>query len=173
VSTQTSTPATEPDTAPRPKIEALRLALIQMLGAERRLRGRDHSRPGELTYGQLRALALLGREHAMTAGQLAKTADLNPATVTAMLDDLEAAKVVQRHRSTEDRRVCNVSLTPAGRQLLERKLANWQSLWEQRLAGFSDREVEAAARILEQVTGIYDVLASRLGSDGPKPTEDR
>jgi DNA-binding MarR family transcriptional regulator len=180
VSTQTPSPASEqdarspasrPDAAPRAKIERRRLVLIQMLGAERRLRGRDHSRPGELTYGQLRALAMLGREREMTAGQLAKTADLNPATVTAMLDDLEAAKVVQRHRSTEDRRVCNVSLTPEGWELLERKLAFWQSLWEERLAGFSDREVEAAARILEQVTGIYDVLASRLGSEEPKPSE--
>jgi DNA-binding MarR family transcriptional regulator len=170
VSTRTPTPAGEPDAAPaRPRIEELRLALIQMFGAERRLRGRDHSRPGELTYGQLRALAMLGREREMTAGQLAKSADLNPATVTAMLDDLEAANVVQRHRSTEDRRVCNVSLTPGGWELLERKLANWQALWEERMAGFSDREVEAAAQIIQQVTGIYDVLASRLGSEESKP----
>jgi DNA-binding MarR family transcriptional regulator len=154
---------------PRLEIEELRLALIQMLGAERRLRGRDHSRPGELTYGQLRSLATLGREREMTAGQLARSADLNPATVTAMLDDLEAANVVQRHRSTEDRRVCNVSLTPEGWKLLERKLAGWQALWEEQLAGFSDREVGAAARIIQQVTGIYDVLASRLELEEPKP----
>jgi MarR family transcriptional regulator, organic hydroperoxide resistance regulator len=161
--------ASPPDAVARPRIEQLRLALIQMLGAERRLRGRDHSRPGQLTYGQLRALATLGREREMTAGQLAKSADLNPATVTAMLDDLEAANVVQRHRSTEDRRVCNVSLTPEGWELLQHKLAGWQSLWEEQMVGFSDREVEAAARIIERVTGIYDVLASRLESEEPRP----
>ena len=172
MSTRTPTPASEPDAVARPRIEELRLALIQMFGAERRLRGRDHSRPGQLTYGQLRALATLGREREMTAGQLAKSADLNPATVTAMLDDLEAANVVQRHRSTEDRRVCNVSLTPEGWKLLERKLAGWQSLWEEQMTGFSDHEVEAAARVIERVTGIYDVLSSRLGSEEPKPPSD-
>ena len=162
-------PQPAPGTEPRPKIEELRLALVQMFGAERRLRGRDHSRPGELTYGQIRALATLGREREMTAGQLAKSADLNPATVTAMLDHLEAANVVQRHRSTEDRRVCNVSLTPEGWQLLERKLAGWQTLWEQKLAGFSDRDVDAAARVLHEVADMYDLLAARPGSEESQP----
>ena len=109
-----------------------------MTGAERRLRGRDHSRPGELTFAQIRALAALGREREMTAGQLARSADLNPATVTAMLDHLEAAGIVQRHRSTEDRRVCNVSLTQDGWELLEHKLAGWQQRWEEKLTGVSD-----------------------------------
>jgi MarR family transcriptional regulator, organic hydroperoxide resistance regulator len=153
----------------RPGIEELRMALVQMFGAERRLRGRDHSRPGELTYGQIRALATLGREREMTAGQLAKSADLNPATVTALLDQLEAANVVQRHRSTEDRRVCNVSLTPEGWELLERKLAGWQTLWKERLAGFSDRDVEAAARVLHEVAGMYDLLATPPGAEETSP----
>jgi DNA-binding MarR family transcriptional regulator len=165
------TAATEPQAEARPNVEALRTALMQMFGAERRLRGRDHSRPGELTYAQLRTLVMLGREREMTAGQLAKSAELNPATVTVILDQLEAAKVVQRHRSTEDRRVCNVSLTPEGWELVERKLAGWQTLWEEQMAGFSDREVDAAARIIQQVTGLYDVLAARLGATEPKPSE--
>jgi DNA-binding MarR family transcriptional regulator len=154
----------EPDVEPRPEIEQLRVALSHMSGAERRLRGRDHSRPGELTHAQIRALAALGREREMTAGQLAKSADLNPATVTAMLDHLEAANIVQRHRSTADRRVCNVSLTPNGWQLLERKLAGWRSLWEERLSGFTDRELEAATRIIQQVTGIYDAVSMPAAS---------
>ncbi|MDQ6777850.1 MAG: MarR family transcriptional regulator [Actinomycetota bacterium] len=142
--------------------EKLRQAATQMFGAERRLRSRDHSRAGELTQAQLRALATIGREQAMTAGQLAKSADLNPATVTAMLDQLEELKVVQRHRSTEDRRVCNVSLTPEGWQLLERKRAYWDSLWDEHLSQFSDHDLEAAAAVIEEVTAIYDGLAARL-----------
>jgi DNA-binding MarR family transcriptional regulator len=171
VSHPTPTPWSEPDAGPRPEVEELRAGLIQMLGAERRLRGRNHSRPGELTYAQLRSVVMLGRESEMTAGQLAKSADLNPATVTAMLDHLEAANIVQRHRSTEDRRVCNVSLTPEGRELLERKLANWQSLWEEKLAEFSDREVDLAARVIEQITGIFEVLGTRFGAEEPNQSE--
>jgi DNA-binding MarR family transcriptional regulator len=157
------------DAGPRPEIEDLRSALAHMSGAERRLRGRDHSRPGELTFAQLRALAALGREREMTAGQLARSADLNPATVTAMLDHLEAAGIVKRHRSTSDRRVCNVSLTEDGWQLLEHKLAGWQQRWEEKLAGVSDDDLHAAARVVEQVTGLYDEICQRLdpaASDG-------
>jgi DNA-binding MarR family transcriptional regulator len=156
----------------RPEIETLRSALAHMTGAERRLRGRDHSRPGELTFAQIRALAALGREREMTAGQLARSADLNPATVTAMLDHLEAAGIVERHRSTTDRRVCNVSLTDDGWTLLEQKLAGWQQRWEEQLAGVSDDDLQTTARVVEQVTDLYDEICRRLdtaGSNGSAP----
>jgi DNA-binding MarR family transcriptional regulator len=158
---------------PRPEIEELRSALAHMSGAERRLRGRDHSRPGELTFAQLRALAALGRVREMTAGQLARSADLNPATVTAMLDHLEAADIVTRHRSTSDRRVCNVSLTDEGWKLLERKLAGWQQRWEERLAGVSDDDLQTAARVVGQVTDLYDEICQRLDADGSNGSAPR
>ncbi len=144
------------------KLDELRTALNQLLAADRRLRGRDHSRPGELTFAQLRTIAALGREHEMTAGQLAKSAELTPATVTAILDQLEAANIVERRRSTEDRRVCNVALTPEGWELLERKLAVWNGLWAERMSGFGDKDIETAAAILHEVTGILDTVASTL-----------
>ncbi|HWF72474.1 MAG TPA: MarR family transcriptional regulator [Solirubrobacteraceae bacterium] len=149
------------DAEHRPATENLRSAAIQMFGAERRLRSRDHSRAGELTHAQVRALATLGREQSMTAGQLAKSADLNPATVTAMLDQLEELNVVQRTRSTEDRRVCNVSLTPEGWQLLERKRAYWNALWKEHFSEFSDRDLEIATAVIEEIGAIYEGLAQR------------
>jgi DNA-binding MarR family transcriptional regulator len=151
---------------PRPQIEALRSALAHMTGAERRLRGRDHNRPGELTFAQIRALAALGREREMTAGELARSADLNPASVTAMLDHLEEAGIVERHRSTTDRRVCNVSLTDDGWKLLEHKLAGWQQRWEEKLAGVSDDDLQTTARVVGQVTGLYDEICQRLDAAG-------
>ena len=150
------------DASPRAQVEQLRSAIAHMLAAERRLRGRDHNRAGELTIAQLRSLTALGRERAMTAGQLARSADLNPASVTAMLDHLEAAGIVERQRSTEDRRVCNVSLTPKGWELLERKLAGWRSAWEQKLDGVCDRDLEIAARVVGQIAELYDSLGERL-----------
>jgi DNA-binding MarR family transcriptional regulator len=160
------------DDSRRAEIEELRAALAHMSGAERRLRGRDHSRPGELTFAQIRALAALGREREMTAGQLARSADLNPATVTAMLDHLEAAGIVARHRSTTDRRVCNVSLTDDGWELLEQKLAGWQGRWEDKLADVSDDDLRTAARVVEQVTELYDEIVLKLdavGTNGSAP----
>ena len=149
-------------------IDELRTALNQLTAADRRLRGRDHSRPGELTFAQIRTIAALGREHEMTAGQLAKSAELTPAAITAILDQLEAANIVERRRSTEDRRVCNVALTPEGWGLLERKLAVWNGLWAERLSGFSDKDIATAAAILHEVTGILDSVASSLDSAEPQ-----
>jgi DNA-binding MarR family transcriptional regulator len=142
--------------SPRASIEELRHSLARMSGAERRLRSRDHAHSGELTHAQIRSIAALGREKEMTVGEIARSAELKPATVTVMIDQLEAADIVQRTRSTEDRRVCNVSLTPAGWSLLEQKLSTWQAIWERELADVSDDELETAMRVIEQVTAIYD-----------------
>lgn len=152
------------DARRRSTVEDLHRGVIQMFGAERRLRVRDHARPGELTHAQLRALAALGREQELTAGQLARSADLNPATVTALLDQLEEINVVQRHRSNEDRRVCNVALTPEGWQLLERKRAAWHSLWDEHLADFSDSDLAAAVRVIHEIADIYNALSIRQES---------
>ena len=143
----------------RASIEELRRTLAQMSAAERRLRSRDHAQPGELTHAQIRSIAALGREREMTVGELARSAELKPATVTVLLDHLEEAGIVERHRSTEDRRVCHVSLTPKGWEILERKLAAWQRLWEERLHDVSDDDLKAAMRVMRQVTELYDSVA--------------
>jgi DNA-binding MarR family transcriptional regulator len=158
-------PAPSSSAEPQASLEQLRVALSQLFAAERRLRSRDIHRPGQLTYGQGRALAALAREPEMTAGQLARSADLNPATVTAMLDHLEQAGIVRRQRSTEDRRVCNVSLTPEGWELLERKRAAWQAIWEERLSELTDGELETAQLVIRRIAEIYDWFAASSDAD--------
>ena len=71
----------------------------ELFGAERRLRGREQQQGRGLTHSQLRALIVLGKTDEVTAGDLAKSADLNPASVTAMLDHLESSGIVERRRS--------------------------------------------------------------------------
>jgi DNA-binding MarR family transcriptional regulator len=155
------------DTSARPEIEDLRLALYYLLGAERRLRSRDHNRPGELTNSQLRLIAALGREHEMTAGQLARQADLTPAGATASLDRLEAADIIVRRRSLDDRRVCNVTLTPHGLEVLSAKVAEWQARWERQFAEFTVHDIAAAVRVLGQITVLLDALAFPAAESHP------
>ncbi len=162
MSQKTATANAKPAAGSASKLDDFRTAVNHLLAADRRLRGRDHRRPGELTFAQVRTIAALGRANEMTAGQLAKSADLTPATVTTILDQLETANIVERRRSTEDRRVCNVALTPEGVQLLERKLAAWQQLWSEHLSGYGDADIETATGIVQAVTGMLDGLASSL-----------
>jgi len=162
VSPKTATARPEREPKSSSKLDDFRAAVSHLLAADRRLRGRDHSRPGELTFAQVRTIAALGVGNEMTAGQLAKSADLTPATVTTILDQLETANIVERRRSTEDRRVCNVVLTPEGGQLLERKLAAWQQLWSKHLSAYSDEDIQTATGIVQAVTGMLDGLASSV-----------
>ena len=139
-------------------LDAVRLAMGELFGAERRLRGREHQQPSDLTQSQLRALVVLDRANEVTAGELAKSADLNPASVTAMLDQLEAKGIVERRRADRDRRVCMISLTDKGRAIVDEKRARWHALWEQRLGDLSEEQLSAALQVMQTMTQMLDAL---------------
>jgi DNA-binding MarR family transcriptional regulator len=137
-------------------LEQVRLTLGEIFGAERRLRGRDQGRG--LTHSQLRALAHLGREEEVTAGDLAKSADLNPASVTAMLDQLEANGIVERRRSAQDRRVCMVALTEKGRSVVDEERARWLATWESHLKDLSEEQLAAGLSVMRTIAQLLDEL---------------
>jgi DNA-binding MarR family transcriptional regulator len=128
----------------------------ELFGAERRLRGRDQQRSRELTNSQLRALFVLGKSIEVTAGELAKSADLNPASVTAMLDQLEANGIVARRRAAHDRRICMISLTNKGRSIVDSERLRWQALWEASLGDLSEAELSAALQVMRRMIALLD-----------------
>ncbi len=138
--------------------DELRRAFGDLMRAERRLRSRDPGRGDGLSYAQVRALLMLNAEEEVSAGQLAKAADLTPASVTAMLDGLEQSGMVQRRRSEQDRRVVFVSLTPAGRELVELKQIRWRACWRGALADFDDRDLTAAADVMRRMARMFDEI---------------
>jgi DNA-binding MarR family transcriptional regulator len=158
-------PAVTPVSELDPRAEAIatvRSAVGELLGAERRLRARDQQRRDRMTYAQTRALVALadsgGTAADVSAGQLAKAADLHPATVTAMLDLLEEEGLVVRRRSDADRRCVLVALTPEGQALLERKRAEWSDQWDEMLAEVDAEDIETAARVIRRLTAIFSGL---------------
>jgi MarR family transcriptional regulator, organic hydroperoxide resistance regulator len=139
-------------------LDAMGAALGDLFGAERRLRGREQQQAGDLTHAQFRAIRMLEKTDEATAGELARSADLNPASVTAMLDQLEASGIVQRRRSTEDRRVCMVSVTPQGRALLEHKRAAWQAAWKAKFSDMSTEQLATVVRVMHKIAELIDEL---------------
>jgi DNA-binding MarR family transcriptional regulator len=143
-------------------IAAAGAAMGELLAAERRLRARDQHRRDRMTYAQTRALVALGQSGGIdadvSAGQLARAADLHPATVTAMLDLLEEEGVVTRRRSATDRRSVLVALTPDGQALLESKRAEWRDRWHEVLADVPDDDIETAARVMHRLAAIFSGL---------------
>jgi MarR family transcriptional regulator, organic hydroperoxide resistance regulator len=139
-------------------LEEVRAAFVELMGAERRLRGRSPHKAGGLSPVQIRALFQLDREHETTAGCLAKTADVSPASMTAMLDQLEADGMVTRRRSETDRRQVMVSLTEAGREKLAAKRAVWEQAWLTMLEQHTEEELAAATRVMRSMGALLDTL---------------
>lgn len=151
-------------TATHARAEALELlgrAFKGAIAAQRRMRGREAHRPGELSYAQYGLLFGLCDETPKSARELAIAADVSPATVTEMLDTLTAAGLVERARSETDKRIVLTSLTPRGKALIDERRARYEPLWKAALARFSDEELRAAASVLDAVRGMFDELAEK------------
>jgi DNA-binding MarR family transcriptional regulator len=79
----------------------------------------EYSRNAEketgLTGPQLWAIKIVAGSAPIKVSDLARRMYLHPATVVGILDRLESKGLVQRTRSTEDRRVVEIDLTEQGR----------------------------------------------------------
>jgi DNA-binding MarR family transcriptional regulator len=139
-------------------VDEVRLAMGELFAAERRLRGRDRARHGGLSFAQMRTLFRIGAEDEITVGELARQAEVTPATITGMLDGLERDEMVVRRRSDEDRRVVLVTLTDQGRELLNEKRERWRKRWKEKLADLDDAQLAAATETLHRLAELFDEL---------------
>jgi DNA-binding MarR family transcriptional regulator len=140
----------------RPELADLRVGLTELFAAERRMRGREKRHPGELTLTQSIALIPIYLGHEATAGELANAAGLNPASVTAMLDQLEKSAIVKRKRSKSDRRVVLVTLTDKGRAAQDAMRAQWDKRWFKELADIPDEDLAVTLRTIRKVSRMLD-----------------
>ena len=70
-----------------------------------------------VTFGQFQHLRNLWVEDGLTQAELSRRIGIEMASSTAILDSLEADKLITRARNAADRRKINVFLTPAGAAL--------------------------------------------------------
>jgi DNA-binding MarR family transcriptional regulator len=75
-----------------------------------------------LSYTQYIALVALADEDDQTVGALGETLFLESNTLTPILKKLEAMGYIRRQRDPADERQVRVSLTPAGRRVVEKDL---------------------------------------------------
>jgi DNA-binding MarR family transcriptional regulator len=152
-----ASPALSPERTAQ--LDELRLAFSALLAAERRLRARQVQEHGGRSVAQMRAIMALGREGSATPGELAIASDLRPASVTAMLDHMEADGLIERSRDPEDGRRVIVTLTAAGNELLDHKREKWRRFGDEALADLSDTELGAAIRALRALADGVTSLA--------------
>jgi DNA-binding MarR family transcriptional regulator len=110
---------------------------------------------GELSLPETSALARLDRGGPATPGALAKLEQISPQSMGATLAGLEARGLVARRPDPGDGRRAVMSLTEAGRQVLQdKRAARTQQLAQALSAGFSAAELGqlmAAAPLLERL----------------------
>lgn len=73
----------------------------------------------DVTLPQYRALVVLGQRGRMRPAELAAALAVTPPTSTRMCGRLEAKGLVVRERPVDDRRAVAISLSPAGRDLVD------------------------------------------------------
>lgn len=72
----------------------------------------------ELTLTQVQVMRTLLRGGPQTLGKLGQANGLSPTSVTRIVDRLEKRGLVSRRRESEDRRLVQVHLEPAGERLM-------------------------------------------------------
>ena len=148
-------------------LDALRVAFVGLLGAERRLRGREGQQAEQLSLAHYRMLTCLLDHDRLASGRLAAAADLTPASATQMLDLLERRGMVVRERDPIDRRVVVAALTPEGRRLTTKRRAEFRALWDETLGDLDEAELAAGVAVLGRMTRVLEVLAERKAAEQP------
>jgi MarR family transcriptional regulator, transcriptional regulator for hemolysin len=114
-------------------------------------------------YGMTRAkwavLARLDRFEGLKQTELAEMLDLQPITLTRLLDGLADNGLIERRPDPDDRRAKRLFLTPAARPLLERLTALGEELMEEALAGLEPTDVDA---LLGRLTTVKENLRKAI-----------
>lgn len=101
-------------------------------------------------------LLLLEREKGMKVSDVGRRMGMALSTTTSMIDRLENRELVERTRSTEDRRVVMVRLTEEGEKLCARigdkAEAMLTAMWQKVAAKLTDEEIELLKKIYYKMT---------------------
>jgi DNA-binding MarR family transcriptional regulator len=124
--------------------------IIYLVTESRRLSKEEASRYG-VTPTQLSVVKLLHEIGDLSLGTLSKEIRAHNSTVTGIVDRMEAAGLVERARSDEDRRVWIIRLTAAGRKVAEKaRVSPWDVL-RQALEELPSADQEKLTGLLRKV----------------------
>ena len=114
----------------------------------------------DVTYVQYLPLyKLLHCDHAdATVATLARELEVDAGAMTRALDRLQAKGLVERARSTADRRVVHLTLTPAGRTVAEQVPGVLADVLNGHLRGFSKPEWQQLLQLLQRMLANGDAL---------------
>ncbi|AOY93582.1 MarR family transcriptional regulator [Cupriavidus sp. USMAA2-4] len=105
----------------------------------------------DITHVQAVCLMMLGTGRASTVTDLGREMGTDMGSVTRLLGRMEKRGLIERQRSTSDRRVVELSLTEQGRAMMVHLPAIFIRVVERRLRGFSPDEITCLRTMLTRV----------------------
>jgi DNA-binding MarR family transcriptional regulator len=144
--------------------------IIYLVTESRRLSKEEASRYG-VTATQLSVLKLLHEIGDLSLGTLSKEIRAHNSTVTGIVDRMEAAGLVERARSEQDRRVWIIRLTAGGRKVAEKaKVSPWDLLRDA-LAELSVADQEKLTSLMRKVAlNVQSAVEPRRGKENANGT---
>ena len=116
----------------------------------------------ETTIAQYRALVVLASRGPQRMVELAAALEVAPSTVGRMCDRLARKGLIRRHRARADRRAVLVSLTVAGRRVVDQATARRRSLIGEILARLPGQEQDAVAGALRAFADVAGEIPDPL-----------
>jgi len=95
-----------------------------------------------ITRAQWAVLVRVDREEGLNQSELADTLDLQPITLTRLLDKLCDSGLIERRPDPDDRRAKRLFLTPAARPLLEQLRVLGEETMADALSGLDHASIE-------------------------------
>ncbi len=123
--------------------------------------------PLGLTSSQIGVILLLWYGSARTPYELSRATSCDSGSMTRMLDRLEKKAFLVRTRSSADRRVIELALTPRGEEAAQQLPALISSVVTQQLHGFSGDEVTMLVQLLQRFIANEPGAETRCGADKP------
>jgi MarR family transcriptional regulator for hemolysin len=129
-----------------------------------------------LTRAQWWVLFHVHRHEGCNQRFLADVLEIEPITLTRLIDRLEGAGWVERRHDAEDRRAWRLFLTDKSNPILERMFALGAETREQAMTGLKPAEREALMTVLTHIRGNLSAKenggdVARSGADAADPAE--
>jgi MarR family transcriptional regulator for hemolysin len=119
-----------------------------------------------ISRAQWGVLVRLDRSEGLKQTELAEILDLQPITLTRLLDRLAKNGLIERRADPNDRRANRLYLTPAARPLIAKLADLGHDMMETVLDGLDD---ESNSRLLRDLGAMKDNLRSAIGRGANQP----
>lgn len=138
---------------------ALRQIMRAMENQAKRL-----ARDTGLSTAQLISLQTIDQAGSLSAGELAKALSLSQATVTAITARLVERELITRVRHATDKRKVVLSISDAGRRIVEGSPSTLQALLEKRFEELKDWEQHQILAAVQRLSDLLDAQDISAGA---------